>query len=158
MPPHACNCPFYLFEGRGDIGGRECDPKKKKSYSRFVRPAHLLHCYSQYFGIPLRHNNNKQAGNGGENLGSISYFDSQKSLHTPTAPDPPIVFGNWIKPEKYPSPTQERREILCSAPSTFICVCACVRARARAYFLPLPFLSSAELKHLSERYQGKRNI
>jgi hypothetical protein len=111
--------PFFVLKDRKDEGGRGCDPKKK-SNSRSARPTHFLHCYSQYFGIPLRQNDDKQAGNGGENLGSISYFDSQKSLHTPTARDPPIVFGNWIKPEKYPSPTQEKREILCSASSLFI--------------------------------------
>jgi hypothetical protein len=100
---------------------------QESSYSRLVTPAHPLYYYPQYFGILLRHNNDKQAGNGGENLGSISYFDSQKSLQTPTAPDPQIVFGNWIKPEKYPSPTQERREILAwNLPSLFVCVCVCM--------------------------------
>lgn len=58
-------------------------PRKRKKETRFLRPTHFLHRYSQYFGIPLRQDNDKQAGNGGENLGSISYFDSQKSPHTP---------------------------------------------------------------------------
>lgn len=62
----------------------------------------------QAWGIPLRENDDKQAREKkGENLGSISYPDSQKPPHTPPARDLPIVFGNWMKPEKCPSPTQE---------------------------------------------------
>jgi hypothetical protein len=78
---------------------------------------HLLLDYSPDLGIPIRENDDKQARKGDENLGSISYFDSQKSPHTPPARDLPIVFGNWMKPEKCPSPTQEEREILRSARS-----------------------------------------